>query len=359
VSLLFDLLTRIKPAGRKGDVPPTLKRIVLDLSEKEAIKKKVFIFLVFIILLMVAGVGAAYVIETSFRPTNKKEGSLKIVARLQPPVNHQEELPVRSDDLTPGKIEQLPNVTQEKPLSIIGRLPDKTKRPKASKPEIRKPESIATSEQKGALNKDLYLYKARTFENKKDYVKALRNYKKVLGIDPKNHVIMNNISSILLHLGSFEESIEYSKKALALKKDYVLSLINLGVAYIKLERYSEGEGYLLEALSIESSHQYALFNIALLYEKIGDHKKAERSYYRLSKRGDVQGFLGLARIAEKQDRTSDAKDFYRDIMSMKTIDAPIKRLVNERVRMLEQQIGIQSRQQGTTVKKRVRDEGEI
>ena len=184
------------------------------------------------------------------------------------------------------------------------------------------------------MNKDLQLYLARSYENKKDYSKAFDSYKQILDVDPGNYLVMNNISSLLLHLEAFEEAIEYSEMALNIKKDYVPSLINLGIAYIKSGSLVAGEGYLLKVISIETSNKYALFNIALLYEKIGEYDKAYGSYQRLSKMKDYQGYLGLARIAEKQNRISDAIMFYRELMSIEDIDPGIKRMANDRVYML-------------------------
>ncbi|MEE9164677.1 MAG: tetratricopeptide repeat protein, partial [Nitrospinota bacterium] len=184
------------------------------------------------------------------------------------------------------------------------------------------------------LNKDLQFYLARSYENKKDYSKAFDSYKQILDVDPDNYLVMNNISSLLLHLEAFEESIEYSEMALNIKEDYVPSLINLGIAYIKSGNLTAGEGYLLKVLSIEPSNKHALFNIALLYEKIGEYDKAYGSYQRLSKMRDFQGYLGLARIAEKQNRVADAIMFYTKLMSMEGIDPRIKKMVNDRVHML-------------------------
>ncbi|MDP6624930.1 MAG: hypothetical protein QGG87_00540 [Nitrospinota bacterium] len=50
---------------------------------------------------------------------------------------------------------------------------------------------------------------------------------------------------------------------------------------------------------------------------------------------DVQGYLGLARIAEKQNRISDAIIIYRELVSMKGIDPQVKRMAHDRAYMLQ------------------------
>lgn len=63
MSLLADLLARIKPVGRRGDVPPGLKRIVSDFTASEVIKKKAVLFSGLILLSIAVGIGGMYVME--------------------------------------------------------------------------------------------------------------------------------------------------------------------------------------------------------------------------------------------------------------------------------------------------------
>jgi Tfp pilus assembly protein PilF len=184
-------------------------------------------------------------------------------------------------------------------------------------------------------NRDVYLYTARTYESKRDYQQALYNYKKALGLDPENYIILNNISSILIQMGSYEESIVYSKNALAVKNTYPPSLINLGIACIRIDKLTEGEGYLTKALSIEPSNRYAILNLAIMQERQGDLDKAYASFYRLSGMGDIQGYLGIARIAEKRGKNSDAARIYQEILSMNDVDPKLKKLARERLSRIE------------------------
>ena len=49
----------------------------------------------------------------------------------------------------------------------------------------------------------------------------------------------------------------------------------------------------------------------------------------------AQGYLGLARVAEKQGRWSDAIALYREILRMEEVPPNIKVMANERIRLLE------------------------
>ena len=373
MSLVADLLSKVKPSGRKGDVPPNLKRVVADLSDKRAAKKKIIVYFVLLLLPIAGGIGAVLFKDLYLKPKagtrtsdisvaefkkitrarqssqardqkqrndeSRKETGKKVAAVSKPTAYKQNEVS--------GKIKQMPGMAKKKPKEVSKQQSKEGEEQKINIEEQEEIKDVSEPDESGEitaeesetreaalLNKDLQLYLARSYENKKDYSKAFDSYKQILDVDPGNYLVMNNISSLLLHLEAFEEAIEYSEMALNIKKDYVPSLINLGIAYIKSGSLVAGEGYLLKVISIEPSNKYALFNIALLYEKIGEYDKAYGSYQRLSKMKDYQGYLGLARIAEKQNRISDAIMFYRELMSIEDIDPGIKRMANDRVYML-------------------------
>jgi Tfp pilus assembly protein PilF len=153
-------------------------------------------------------------------------------------------------------------------------------------------------------------------------------------MEPNNYAVMNNISSMLIHLGSYEESMRYAQRALNIRKDYVPSLVNMGIDYSFLGKTSESESYFRRALTIEPANRYALLNLALLYEKQSAFDMADQYYVRLSHEGDAQGYLGSARIAEKQNRIADAIHFYRMVKSTVNADTQASNTANDRLMRL-------------------------
>ncbi len=385
MSLVADLLSKVKPSGRKGDVPPSLKKVVSDLSDKKTIRKKIIIYSILSLVAIIGGIGTVVFIDVYVAPKTdpktslastaelkkrarerqasqaaaqkqkkdkvkkdeaKEEKSKKIVVASKPPAIKKEEISKKKEQVPEVARKEPEKTSKEQPKKVEKEI-EKEQRIEVEKDEeieeIYEPEDIEDYEEEEQepqetgppVNKDLHLYLAKNYENQKDYSKAFDSYKQVLRADPNNYLIMNNISSVLLHLGSFEESIEYSEMALSIKREYVPSLINLGIAYIKSGNLTAGEGYLLKVLSLQPSNKHVLFNIALMYEKIGQFDRASESYQRLSKMKDVQGYLGLARIAEKQNRISDAIIIYRELVSMKGIDPQVKRMAHDRAYMLQ------------------------
>jgi len=387
VSLLADLLSKIKPYTAKGDVPPGLKNVVSDSTKKETARKKIVIFSVLVILAVVAGVGAVYIMDIYLKPSQIKRAERRpqpaAVESPKAEVKIQEQPPI-TDAVTPkipseaetkaasrkAADKREPEVLKDKAQPAVkpkergqaaaGKRKkepaDKTVKQaemqrenisddsqpkrdvKSQQPKKAESQEAAQKEKQApdSSSRDVYLYTARTYESRRDYQQAFLNYKKALEIDPENYVIMNNISSVLIQLSSFEEAVGYAGKVLSIKKDYVPSLVNLGIAYIRLGNLTEGEGYLSKALSREPSNNYALLNLGILHERRGDNDKAYGYFLKLSDMRDVQGYLGVGRIFEKQGRKADASRIYKDILSINNIDSKTKKFVNDRLIQLGQ-----------------------
>jgi tetratricopeptide (TPR) repeat protein len=347
MSLITDLLSKVKQQEPKRDVPPLLKDSVQQATTERQKRNKFTILLVVFMAIAVTGVGAMFLIDFFDKPAKTLPPRLPIAATsLQP----REPVVVPSPPQAAEKVAMQVTIKEESEKIKVApphhkkaspkRLARKTAAKSAGDWKEMKQEraSGVNSEEQDDENekiskqdKEVYLYTARTYEEQKNYQQALSNYRKVLTVDPGNFMVMNNISSALIQLGSYDEAIRYAEKALLIRKDYIYSLINMGVAYSQLGKHNEGEGYLQRALLMEPSNRYALINLGLLYEKRKAYDKAREYFVRLSDRGDAQGYIGLARIAEKQGRPSEAIDFYRLVMSVENRDSQVWNFANDRI----------------------------
>ncbi|MCX5810974.1 MAG: tetratricopeptide repeat protein [Proteobacteria bacterium] len=360
MSLLADLLSKVKYQKHEGGIPPTLKRVISDSKKKRVVKKQIVIMGSLALIMVFIGLGVVYYINVLTVPSLAPRMAR---TNIQDPLQPQKiELNKLDPHLT--SVDKIIDKQVEKPeASHTGRaettVPQKTvkaypvplrqkesegsfssEKKYLSSRTIAKSEDDATklSKELTALRKaerDGFLYTAKNYEAGRDYHHALNYYKKALEIDQRNYVIMNNIASLLINMGLYEEAIKYSKNVLSINKNYAPSLVNIGISFVQLGNTSEGKIYLLQAGSLEPSNNNVLLNLALLYEKNKDYDEANKMYSKLYQMEDIQGYLGIARIAEGTSRPDDAKKVYREIMALNNVDSKIKKIVSERLLTLE------------------------
>jgi Tfp pilus assembly protein PilF len=197
-----------------------------------------------------------------------------------------------------------------------------------------KPELQGAPPRTPKWDRDVYLYQASTSEAAGDFKQALASYRKVLAVEPKNYVVLNNVAGLLVRLGSYDEAIGSAEKSLAVKPNHVPSLINMSIAYIQKGSAVAGENCLRRALAAEPSNRMALKTLAVQLEQKGALEEAGAVFAKLAQTGDAQGFLGMARVAEKQGQTEAAIKAYQAVLLLDRVDPRERALAGERVYQL-------------------------
>ncbi len=356
MSLLADLLSKIKQPQAKREVPPNLKNIVQNASLKSTNKRKIILLSVLFIVSVSMGIALVYFTGTL---TNKSVSPAPLTTQetMQPPapavLAEKEEVKSSSSESSAAKEAEPVPPTPVKKKSSRAAPKQKEKSPEApthpvtaSKVREMLPkleQVIVKKESSGQFPsrpvdesvQDAYLYSAGELEIKNDYQGALINYKKALEIDSNNYVIMNNIAYIYLHLGLIEESVNYSQRALEINKEYIPALTNMGIASAKSENFSAAEGYFHQALKFDPHNSKALLNLAILYEQQMDYARALDHFSRLAKTGDSSGVLGSARIYEKQGKTEEALTMYKNAYANNSLDNKARSEIRQRIQMLQ------------------------
>ena len=357
MSLLVDLLSKAKTKESKKDVPPGLRKAVVDGAFKKKTRRKVIILSILVLIIFFAGFATIYIMET-FKASLSTTIATKTHTRqpIPPDSTRTEVLPnpsradlhVSATTLAPKPLlpEQIP---QEKPKPTRENSPRmdsnvardgepiipttiRTQAQSAGKGSTSETLSFEKAQQK--TNKDVYLFAARTHEAKGEFKQALDSYLKALELDPANYIVMNNIAGVYIRLQSYIEALSYSKKALDVKTNYVPSLINAGIAQVLQGNFSEGESFFTRASTMEPSNKMAIFNLAVLCEKQGNFERAYENYFNLSQMRDVDGCLGAARILERQGRNAEAARFYREILTIESAGPSARQFANQRLSQL-------------------------
>jgi len=358
MSLLADLLSKVKPASPGRDIPPNLKNIVHTSVKRSAYKRKIIFISVFLAVSIMSGILVIYYVRNLSGISGKEvdmgtlpgpsigvEGKPQSVSRAgsDQAVDTSTEVVAKADKQirTPSlelKEETDKQLTDYPKSALQESSAEKIKVEEPVKTEEGSLTAHTEVERTDVFERDALLYAARDYELKKDYSKALSIYKKILEMDKDNITVMNNIAYILLYFNLIEESIKYSQMAVDINNDYVPALINLGVAYTKHGDIAAAEGYLKRAFTLEPDNKSVILNLAIFYEKQKDNDTASKHYTKLIHLGDIGGYLGLARVYEKEGRIEEGLKIYKSIYSLDSIDDKTRIMVNQRVNILNERL---------------------
>jgi Tfp pilus assembly protein PilF len=374
LSLLADLLSKIKHKEQQSAIPPNLAQIVQHGSGKQKEETRIKVILLVALLLVVCGFGTIYLTNKYLKSVspalvNNRVQNPENIQAVEAPVAEEKASPAKATTVVqltrasqPVKVGPVKEMKEEKtalnPSPALKEIPkreDKKPFPPTDAarnrqpgdntatttvatikdtPQSEKSRKISDLDETSKNEKDVALYTARTYEQNNNYGQAITHYKKALEKDTRNYLIMNNLANVLIKTGSYKKSIQYSMDALTVQKNYVPSLVNLGVANIQIGNMAEGEMYLLKAKSIEPSNKMMLFNLGLLYENTSNYRESLAVFQRLADMKDTGGYLGLARIFEKQGNRVEAEKKYREILSMDNIDPAVRQLASERLQVI-------------------------
>ncbi|MBI5641420.1 MAG: tetratricopeptide repeat protein [Nitrospirae bacterium] len=330
MSLLADLLSRIKRSDNLRDVPPGLKNTMDSVRKKDSVRRLAIISLAALALMVGTGFFTVYGLRTflagsdlkgpnrimrDLPPTSPGAGrgvedaAVAQTAQTPPPA---EEHKAGQQTLSRFKEHESPSGIQKKKSGRAAALESKISegtikagppgpvRDGHGKEAIDIPSQVADlplNEKQDAdpSEKDMYLYRSGQYEAAGDLMRAVAGYKKVLDIEPSNYRVMNKIAALFIRLGLLEEAAKYLKQALNARPDYLHALINSGIVAAKTGDFAAAERHLLKALSLDSMSTGALSNIVLLYERQGRHELARQDYDKLKALGYHEGFMGPSR----------------------------------------------------------------
>ncbi len=352
MSLLADLLSKIKQPQPTREVPPNLQNIVNSAASKSATRKKFIVLSGLFFLCVLTGFVIVYLVntvsdtsDTGITPQQHaandyqlsgnqsgqgKDNNSRIAAQIEiqkKAVTPADPVNVKTKKRLTKK--QKPHLTASEPAPMTSAGKTEKSAPVAAVKETKTIDAAA---------RDALLYKAREFEMRQDYSSALGTYKEALQIDNKNVMVLNSIAYTYLKLGFVQESIQFALMAEEQDVDYTPALINLGIANAKSGNASAAEYYLDRAFSLEPDNKQAIFNLALMHEKKQNYAGAADFYSKLIKLGDISGSLGLARTYEKQGRKKEAIKLYRSAALRESLEQNKKRQIRQKIMILQNEI---------------------
>lgn len=365
MSLMADLLSKAKGEEHRETVPPNLARTVHKASDSRKIIARIKVAFFIFALLILAGFGTVYFMSSYVKPalTLVKEDVRRPVglpAVESGPLPSSPSLSSVDSGLASSRAGQTavstpPTTTPDGKMSNTAAgapsshtttgdtgtmVMESTVEKKASAVIVKADEMSVKGKASRAVKgtsrseRDLAVYAAKAYEEEKDYKQAVASYKKALEHDPRNYFVMNDLAGLLITMGFFEESVRYSMGALAARNNYVPSLTNAGVANIKMGNMTEGEMYLLKAKSLEPANKVTLFNLGLLYEKLDRYQESIAHFNKLADTGEADGYLGVARVYEKEGKLPEARKTYEKLLVLESLEPQAKSMAIERLAVI-------------------------
>ena len=134
------------------------------------------------------------------------------------------------------------------------------------------------------------------YKNNKDFIKALKYYKKAFEVDSQNEYYCRIIGDIYETLGEMNKAQNYYKKAVYLEnnqieqglKKYIDAIKEnpsdaegyflLGAYYERYKRYDKSLEYYLKAFNLNNKSELYCNKVGRIYEKLGKEEKANEYY---------------------------------------------------------------------------------
>lgn len=304
MSILSDILSRVKQQQPKRDVHPGLSNTVSAIKQEESRRRKILLFATVISIFTGIGLAAIYLNnryglnEVSVAASQKtmeagiNQTAVPVAPTIPTATSIKGPAAKPAKNKTPSALTKHEALPAAHPTEAI-----ESRKPEISG-EIQHPVPSREEDIPGA--KEQHLYAAEGYEKGDNLLNAASEYNKALEIEPDNYRIINKIASLLIKMGRNDEAAGYLKNSLNIKSDYIPALVNSAIVSAKTGKNTEAENSLLKAISIDGTSQAALLNIALLYEREKRYDQARDYFSRLRRLGDKNGELGLQRLERVQ-----------------------------------------------------------
>jgi tetratricopeptide (TPR) repeat protein len=84
-----------------------------------------------------------------------------------------------------------------------------------------------------------------------NFKNAEENYKKAIYLNPNRPETYNNIGSLYIETGKYDEAIPYLLKCIEISPEFYIAYFNLGMAYYLKKDYEKAKEYFKKTLEIK------------------------------------------------------------------------------------------------------------
>ncbi|MAX81496.1 MAG: hypothetical protein CL843_15150 [Crocinitomicaceae bacterium] len=124
----------------------------------------------------------------------------------------------------------------------------------------------------------LYAWRARTYNQLKEFEKAILDLSKAIEIDPNNALAYHNRGNVYYHLKEFEKAIQDYNKAIEIDPNDASAYYNRGVSYSDLKEFEKAIQDYSKAMEINPNDASVYYNRGNAYYHLNEFEKAIQDY---------------------------------------------------------------------------------
>lgn len=154
--------------------------------------------------------------------------------------------------------------------------------------------------------------------DKKDYNKALDEFKKAVLYNPNNYLYYYNLGKTQYILKKYSESVQSFTTSCRLNGQFSPSRYNLGLAQLKLKNDSQALDAFRKAIDINPRYEKAYLEQARLLSKRGDNNGSVNSYKKVLEINNVNttALMELGSVYYADKKLSNAEESYLRALSL-------------------------------------------
>lgn len=165
---------------------------------------------------------------------------------------------------------------------------------------------------------NIYLALGQNYQLLKAFPDAEKNYRKALSLEEGNPLAQNNLASLYLDMGRWDDAILYFRMAACnlVFQNPEISLAGIGFAHFNKGDYLTAVGDYKKSLEANPNYTPAHLRLAEAYEALGKHELAMSEYLEVTRQvpenASIQYKLGLA--AAKAGKKHLAIQAFREVI---------------------------------------------
>ena len=164
-----------------------------------------------------------------------------------------------------------------------------------------------------------FMRRGQTYENTKDFAKALADYEKAIEMEPNNTLNRNHLGYFWSVQAKYDKAILELKKAIEINPQFAEALANLGAALFQHGGHlDEAIAHLTKAIEINPNHLTAQMFLGLALEKNTQRVEAISKYRRVLEVEPLNtwALLTLAQALTNQGQPDEAITQYRKVIEL-------------------------------------------